>query len=57
MLYEPRLHVVLYQPDIPQNTGNVGRSRTQRLLRRAEAVGRAWVPEAIRRGIRAAWPH
>jgi tRNA (cytidine/uridine-2'-O-)-methyltransferase len=24
--YEPRLHVVLYQPDIPQNTGNVGRS-------------------------------
>lgn len=26
MLYEPRLHVVLYQPDIPQNTGNVGRS-------------------------------
>lgn len=26
MKYEPRLHVVLYQPDIPQNTGNVGRS-------------------------------
>lgn len=31
-------------------------SRTQRLLRRAEAVGRAWVPAAVRRGIRAAWP-
>lgn len=23
---EPRFHVVLYQPDIPQNTGNIGRS-------------------------------
>ena len=23
---EPFLHVVLYQPDIPQNTGNIGRS-------------------------------
>lgn len=23
---EPILHVVLYQPDIPQNTGNIGRS-------------------------------
>lgn len=23
---EPWLHVVLYQPDIPQNTGNIGRS-------------------------------
>jgi len=23
---EPRLHVVLYQPEIPQNTGNIGRS-------------------------------
>ncbi len=23
---EPLLHVVLYQPDIPQNTGNIGRS-------------------------------
>src|SRR5207249_4122994 len=22
----PRLHVVLHQPDIPQNTGNIGRS-------------------------------
>lgn len=25
-LYEPCLHVVLYQPEIPQNTGNVGRT-------------------------------
>jgi tRNA (cytidine/uridine-2'-O-)-methyltransferase len=24
--YEPQLHVVLYQPEIPQNTGNIGRS-------------------------------
>ena len=23
---EPLLHIVLYQPDIPQNTGNIGRS-------------------------------
>lgn len=23
---EPLLHVVLYQPDIPQNTGNIGRT-------------------------------
>jgi tRNA (cytidine/uridine-2'-O-)-methyltransferase len=23
---DPLLHVVLYQPDIPQNTGNIGRS-------------------------------
>ena len=26
MIYEPQLHVVLYEPEIPQNTGNVGRS-------------------------------
>ena len=26
MTYEPRLHVVLHQPEIPQNTGNVGRT-------------------------------
>ena len=25
-LYEPRLHVVLYQPEIPYNTGSVGRT-------------------------------
>jgi len=24
--FEPLLHVVLYQPDIPQNTGNIGRT-------------------------------
>lgn len=24
--YEPRLHVVLYQPEIPYNTGSVGRT-------------------------------
>lgn len=26
MTSEPLLHVVLYQPDIPQNTGNIGRT-------------------------------
>ncbi|HZN36671.1 MAG TPA: tRNA (cytidine(34)-2'-O)-methyltransferase [Pirellulaceae bacterium] len=26
MKYEPLLHVVLYQPEIPPNTGNIGRS-------------------------------
>ncbi len=26
MADEPLLHVVLYQPDIPQNTGNIGRT-------------------------------
>ena len=26
MTKEPLLHVVLYQPDIPQNTGNIGRT-------------------------------
>jgi len=26
MLYEPVLHVVLHQPEIPPNTGNVGRT-------------------------------
>jgi tRNA (cytidine/uridine-2'-O-)-methyltransferase len=25
-MYEPRLHVVLYQPEIPHNTGSVGRT-------------------------------
>src|SRR5438270_682715 len=25
-LYEPRLHVVLHQPEIPYNTGSVGRT-------------------------------
>jgi tRNA (cytidine/uridine-2'-O-)-methyltransferase len=24
--YEPQLHIVLHQPEIPQNTGNVGRT-------------------------------
>ena len=26
MTYSPALHVVLYQPEIPQNTGNIGRT-------------------------------
>lgn len=26
MRYEPRFHVVLYEPEIPQNTGNIGRT-------------------------------
>ncbi len=26
MTYSPTLHVVLYQPEIPQNTGNIGRT-------------------------------
>jgi len=26
MRYDPRLHVVLYQPEIPHNTGSVGRT-------------------------------
>lgn len=26
MSYEPRLHIVLYQPEIPQNTGNIART-------------------------------
>lgn len=26
MRYEPRLHVVLFQPEIPPNTGNIGRT-------------------------------
>ncbi|HEY2412412.1 MAG TPA: tRNA (cytidine(34)-2'-O)-methyltransferase [Pirellulaceae bacterium] len=26
MLYEPLLHIVLYQPEIPPNTGNIGRT-------------------------------
>jgi len=26
MTYNPRLHVVLYQPEIPDNTGSVGRT-------------------------------
>lgn len=26
MGYEPRLHIVLHQPEIPQNTGNIGRT-------------------------------
>ena len=26
MKYEPRLHVVLHQPEIPYNTGSVGRT-------------------------------
>src|SRR3954453_16255952 len=26
MLYEPVLHIVLYQPGIPPNTGNIGRT-------------------------------
>src|SRR5256885_15645693 len=26
MKYEPLLHVVLYHPEIPPNTGNIGRS-------------------------------
>lgn len=26
MRYQPQLHVVLHQPEIPQNTGNIGRT-------------------------------
>src|SRR5437764_13755380 len=26
MLYDPRLHIVLHQPEIPYNTGSIGRT-------------------------------
>ena len=26
MSYEPQLHIVLHEPELPQNTGNIGRS-------------------------------
>lgn len=26
MSYEPQLHIVLHEPEIPQNTGNIGRT-------------------------------
>ena len=34
MHYQPKFHVVLYQPEIPYNTGSVGRYLTVELVRK-----------------------
>lgn len=54
----PRLHVVLYQPEIPQNTGNIGRlcALTCTRLHLIHPLGFSLSEKAIRRSGLDYWP-
>jgi tRNA (cytidine/uridine-2'-O-)-methyltransferase len=57
--YEPLLHVVLYQPEIPPNTGNIGRScvAVGAKLWLVEPLGFQINEKELRRAGLDYWPH
>lgn len=59
MKYEPLLHVVLYQPEIPPNTGNIGRScvAVGAKLWLIEPLGFQIDEKQLRRAGLDYWPH
>jgi tRNA (cytidine/uridine-2'-O-)-methyltransferase len=59
MKYEPLLHVVLYQPEIPPNTGNIGRSCVAigAKLWLVEPLGFQTSDKELRRAGLDYWPH
>ena len=59
MKYEPNLHVVLYEPEIPQNTGNIGRTcvATAAKLWLVEPLGFSMEERMVRRAGLDYWPH
>ncbi len=59
MKYEPLLHVVLYQPEIPPNTGNIGRTCVAigAKLWLVEPLGFQINEKQLRRAGLDYWPH
>lgn len=59
MKYVPQLHVVLYQPEIPPNTGNIGRSCVAigAKLWLVEPLGFNMDEKELRRAGLDYWPH
>lgn len=59
MKYEPNFHVVLYEPEIPQNTGNIGRTcvATAAKLWLVEPLGFSMEERMVRRAGLDYWPH
>jgi tRNA (cytidine/uridine-2'-O-)-methyltransferase len=59
MKYEPLLHIVLYQPEIPPNTGNIGRScvAVGAKLWLVEPLGFEISQKQLRRAGLDYWPH
>jgi len=57
--YEPRLHIVLYEPEIPQNAGNVARTcvAVAAKLWLVRPLGFQVTDKAIRRAGLDYWPH
>lgn len=59
MKYDPLLHIVLYEPDIPPNTGNVGRTCVAigAKLWLVEPLGFSLDEKQLRRAGLDYWPH
>jgi tRNA (cytidine/uridine-2'-O-)-methyltransferase len=59
MKYEPLLHIVLYEPDIPPNTGNIGRTcvAVGAKLWLIEPLGFSLDAKQLRRAGLDYWPH
>ncbi len=59
MKYEPNFHVVLFEPEIPQNTGNIGRTcvATAAKLWLVEPLGFSMEERMVRRAGLDYWPH
>lgn len=59
MKYEPNFHVVLHEPEIPQNTGNIGRTcvATAAKLWLVKPLGFSMEERMVRRAGLDYWPH
>jgi tRNA (cytidine/uridine-2'-O-)-methyltransferase len=59
MKYQPLLHIVLYEPDIPPNTGNIGRTcvAVGAKLWLVEPLGFSLESKHLRRAGLDYWPH
>lgn len=59
MKYDPLLHIVLYEPDIPPNTGNIGRTcvAVGAKLWLIEPLGFSLDAKQLRRAGLDYWPH
>lgn len=59
MKYEPNFHVVLHEPEIPQNTGNIGRTcvATAAKLWLVKPLGFSMEERMLRRAGLDYWPH
>ena len=59
MKYEPNFHVVLHQPEIPQNTGNIGRTcvATAAKLWLIKPLGFSMEERMVRRAGLDYWPY